>query len=354
MSKHEKKSKLEGLQVVLLLCGMLLFIVLVTARFGDVQIPLQDFFAIIGSKIPIIADFIDMEGIPKGYVTIVILRFRRIILSMLCGMGLSYAGVIYQSVFKNPMAEPYLLGVSSGAALGATIGTILAGTVHISFQFLGFGTIHIFAFIGALLALFIVFSLGATITRASMGFLLLVGLAINYFISSIISLLIMLHQQQLEEVYFWTMGSFQTSQWEEIFLVGILLLVVVFLSYPEQRTLDIMLLGDEQASALGVDVVKTKKRLLIASSLLSAGIVSSVGIIGFVGLIVPHFTRIIVGPKHKKLLPYSMVFGGVFLTIADTVARSVLDRRELSVGIITSLIGVPFFIYMLIRDRKGK
>ena len=328
---------------------VLLGVILAVASIGNVTVPLREFFAIILSKIPFVKQFIDTSIIIESHETIVLnLRLPRIILSMFAGFGLSYSGVIYQGVFRNPMAEPYLLGVSSGAALGATLASIFP----ISIWFLGFSFVSISAFVGAIGVLYMIFTITKAKGSKSLNVLLLAGLSINYFVSSIISLLMMFNQSKISAVYFWTMGSFSRASYEKILVVAIVVIVTIVITYPMHRNLDIMLLGDEQALSLGVEVGVIKKRLLMATSLMAAVIVASCGIIGFVGLIIPHLVRLFVGPSHKRLLIQSTLIGGIFLILSDTVARSILENKEISVGIITSIFGVPFFIWMLMKYKQ--
>lgn len=328
--------------------GLLIGLIIVVAGIGNVTIPVSEFFKILGSRLPFFNTRIDTQLIKPSHMTIVLnLRLPRILLSMLAGFGLAYSGVVYQGVFKNPMAEPYLLGVSSGAALGATIGSVFP----INVRLLGFSYVSILAFLGALAVLNLIFAFTAS-KQNSMNVLLLTGIAINAFISSIISLIMMFNHDKIDEVYFWTMGSFQAASYDKILVVGIVVFGAILMTLPYHRHIDILLLGDDQATSLGVDVVKVKKSLLVVTSLMTAVIVASCGIIGFVGLIVPHFVRVVIGPSHKRLLPYAMVVGGIFMILSDTVARSILENKEISTGIITSLIGVPFFIWMLLRNRQ--
>jgi iron complex transport system permease protein len=334
---------------ILITLVVLLVVILVVASIGNVTVPIKEFFVIIASKIPWVRNMVDTGQIIDSHETIVLnLRLPRIILSMFAGFGLAYSGVVYQGVFRNPMAEPYLLGVSSGAALGATIASIFP----LSVWFLGFSYVSILAFFGAISVLYLIFMITRSKGSASMNFLLLAGLAINYFISSMISLLMMFNQDKISDIYYWTMGSFRTASYEKIMVLGIIVALTIILTYPMHKNLDIMLLGDEQALSLGVDVAKVKKRLLVITSFMTAVIVASCGIIGFVGLIIPHVVRLFVGPSHKKLLIHSTFLGGVFLILSDTLARSLLENKEISVGIITSIFGVPFFIWMLMKNKQ--
>lgn len=326
---------------------LLLVTVMVSAVFGTADISLGDFARAIMSKMPWMGMDLD---IPKGHEIIIFnLRLPRIMLALFAGGGLAIAGTVFQGVFSNPMAEPYLLGVSSGAAFGATVAAI----VDIQFRFMAFGTVSLFAFLGALTVVLLVYRLAMQKGQLPVTVLLLSGLAVNYFLSSLITLMMTFNQDQLESVYFWTLGSFKSASWEKVMVVGVIVIIGCSYIYKYARELDLIMLGDEQAKSLGVDVESLKKRLLMVSSLVAAVIVAASGIIGFVGLIIPHGVRMITGPSHRKLMPLAAVGGGVFLIICDTIARTILTNKELSVGIITSLCGVPFFLWLLYSNRKA-
>lgn len=338
-------------KLVLFAIMMALLLVTVTATlFGSANIKVSDFGQIILSRIPLIGSRFSLENISTAHQTIVLnLRLPRVMLALLAGVGLSLAGVVFQGTFSNPMAEPYLLGVSSGAAFGATIAAIM----NIQISLLGFGGMSIFAFAGALLVVFLIFRVALVQGELPMSVLLLAGLSINYFFSSLIALLMTLHQDKLESVYFWTMGSFRLANWNKVMVVGTVVLFSYIYVTRRKRELDLLLLGDEQAKSLGVEVARVKRELLVIASLMTATIVAASGIIGFVGLIIPHSARLVVGPKHNRLLVLSAIMGAIFLVLADTIARSILSNRELSIGIITSLCGVPFFLVHLFRNRRS-
>lgn len=326
---------------------VLLFVtVIVAAIFGSADIGVGDFFRTVLSKTP---EFEGVFEIPRSHEIIIFnLRLPRILLALMAGIGLSIGGCVFQGVFSNPMAEPYLLGVSSGAAFGATVAAILQVQIH----FLSFGAVSLFAFAGAMMVVLLIYHMAMVKGTLPVAVLLLSGLAVNYFLSSLITLLMTFNQDQLESVYFWTLGSFKNATWEKVLLVTAVVLVSSVYIYIYSKELDMIMLGDEQAKSVGVEVDVLKKRLLLVSSLSAAVIVSASGIIGFVGLIVPHGVRLITGPTHKKLLPLAGISGGIFLIICDTIARSILENKELSVGIITSLCGVPFFLWLLYKNRR--
>ncbi len=331
---------------------VLAFLTIMTSLLlGTVSISVPDSFRILGSRLPIIGSGISLEGLSSAQQTIVLdLRLPRTLMAFLAGMGLAVAGCIYQGIFSNPMADPYLLGVSSGAALGATMALFLP----ISSVIFSLSTTSVFAFGGALLVLLFVFTLAKGRRKMDSLSLILAGVTINYFISALIALLMLFNRKQLESVYFWTLGSFKDSRWGMIGLTAIVLVVVFVILYRHSRALNLIMLGEDQAKSLGVSTERVKKLLLGAASLLVAVIVANCGIIGFVGLIIPHGARMLVGPDHKRLLPFSLVLGGVFMLVSDTLARSLIPNMEISVGIITSLFGVPFFLLLLLKNRRQR
>ena len=271
----------------------------------------------------------------------------RILLAGIVGAALAFSGTIYQGLFKNPMAESFVLGVSAGAALGGAIGMILGIS-----RVMGIGGTGLMAFTGALLTTYLVYQLGRTGGRVSMTSLLLAGMAINFMLSAAISLLMIFNRQRMDNIIMWTMGSFANSTWGKVVLAFITVIAGMLVTRFFARDLNVLLMGEEEAKHLGIDVERTKKILLALSSFIAAMAVAVSGIIGFVGLIVPHAIRLVMGPDHRVLLPYSAVVGSIFLIIADTMARTLVSPLEIPVGIITALAGAPFFLYLLSRKKR--
>lgn len=278
------------------------------------------------------------------------IRLPRMALSALVGASLALSGTVYQGLFRNPMADPYVIGSSAGASLGATIAMMLP----ISLRLLGLSAISLFAFVGSLATVALVFNLARTGQRTPMINLILSGVAVSSVLSAVVSLLMfVMPQEGLHGLVFWLMGGFSGRNWNHVaaaippFLIG---LAVVLL---HARHLNAILLGEEEALSLGVDVPRVTRRLVAVASLLTASSVAAGGIIAFAGLVVPHLVRLIVGPDHRRLIPNSCLLGAVFMLLADTVARCVIPPRELPVGIVTALTGGPFFIYLL-RKHKPK
>ena len=292
---------------------------------------------------------VDMEGISQGSISIIWnVRLPRVILGFLAGASLAVCGAGFQGIFKNPMADPFVLGVSSGAALGASVGIVL----HFTGGFLGLNGTTLVAFMGAFLSIALVYSISRVGKRVPVATLLLSGIAVNQTLTAVISLVMIFNKQSMDQIMFWTMGSLNGKGWNQILTVLPYVAAGLLLLFTSCRELDIMLTGEDTAVQLGVNVEFLKKKVLFASSIITAAIISVTGIIGFVGLVVPHVVRILTGPKHRRLMPLSLVMGGTFLIICDTVSRSVATQ-EIPVGIITAVCGGPFFLYLLRKARKG-
>ncbi len=274
------------------------------------------------------------------------LRLPRVLLAGLTGAALAAAGATYQGLFQNPMADPFIIGVSSGAAVGAA-GVMVVG----SRLGLGGAAVPVAAFVGASLTVILVYLLARTDGRAPVTRLLLVGVAVSAALSGVVSLLIFLSGREIRAVIYWTMGGLGGAHWGQLynvfpfFVLGMIPLLVY------AKPLNAMLFGDEIAAHLGVDVRRLRLRSLLAASMLAAAAVSVAGTIGFVGLIVPHMVRIVIGPDHRVLVPASALAGIPFLILADLVARTIVSPAEMPVGILTAMLGGPFFLYLLRRGR---
>jgi len=325
-----------GAWVVGLLCA-LVAVALVSATIGPVAIG-------VGSVADIaLAALLDgTTDAPAGHRTIVMsIRLPRIVLGALVGFALASAGTVMQGFFRNPMADPSIVGVSAGAATGAVAAILAPIALPVA--------LPVAAFAGALLAGFGVYVLASEGGRTPVGTLLLAGVAIQTFLGAVVSFMLVQAGRDLREAIYWLMGHLQHSTWTE---AGVVAAVVVpgflgLLVYA--RDLNVLLLGEEDAHSLGIEVERTKRLLLAVSSLLTAAAVAVAGVIGFVGLVVPHVMRLLVGPDHRILLPTSALAGAAFLVATDTVARA--GTAELPVGIVTAAVGAPFFLYLL-RNRE--
>jgi len=322
-------------------------VILVCTFFGAADITIEDTLMILANKAFGAFDG-EVEALGAKATIIWRLRFPRSLLAFLVGGGLALCGGVYQAIFKNPMADPFILGISSGAAFGATIGILL----NFSTSFMGMNSTSLLAFAGSLLSIFFVYNIAKVGRQANTTSLLLCGTAVNQFLTALISFAMLIFSNEMKKIYFWTLGSFSSKGWDHVSTVVPYVFIGLIIILIFAKELDIMVLGDETAVRFGVDVEKNKRILFLVTSLVMAACVSVSGIIGFVGLIAPHVIRLIVGPSHKKLLPMSFVLGGVVLCICDTIARSVM-AAEIPVGIVTAIVGAPFFIYLL-RARNSE
>ena len=280
---------------------------------------------------------------PSEKTIIFSIRLPRVIFAGLVGASLSAAGVIFQALLRNPLADPFILGISGGSAVGAIIGIII-GLGSVPFGIPGL------AFLGAVITVILVFLIGKTNKELHSNTLLLAGVIVNAFFSAIIMFLISISTNtNLHNITFWLMGDLSLATWIKILFVSVLLLFGFAIIYSYARPLNLIVTGEETAMQLGVNVERTKIILFLAGSLVTALAVSFSGIIGFVGLIIPHIMRMLLGPDHRLLLPASFLFGASFLVLADTIARTVIPHSELPVGVITAICGAPYFIYLLRR-----
>lgn len=276
-------------------------------------------------------------------------RLPRIILAVLTGSLLSMAGAVYQAIFQNPMADPYVIGISSGAAFGATIAIIFLPPMML----LGNSIVSLAAFLSAILTSILVYFISKTKRGVDTFSLLLTGVVISTVLSSFISLIMLAHQDEAMKIMTWTMGSFNAKSWNHVITILIPTVIGIFFTIYHGKDLNVLVMGEEEAMTMGLDTKRLKRNMLLICALLTSIAVSVSGIIGFVGLIVPHFIRLIFGSEHKFLLKASFVFGAIFMLLSDTIARSLIDGFEVPVGIITSLIGGPLFLILLVRYRRS-
>jgi iron complex transport system permease protein len=276
-------------------------------------------------------------------VIVVHVRLPRIILAGIVGASLSVAGAVFQALFRNPLADPYILGISSGSAVGAILAIILG-------LGLGFMSVPSASFCGALLTIMLVLGIGGSRYGFRTNTLLLAGVIVGSFFSAVIMFLVSITQdERVHSIIFWLMGDFSHSAYTDIAIVTPFVIAGFSIIYLHAHPLNLILTGEESALHLGVEVEKVKRLLLIAASLITGVVVSVSGVIGFVGLIVPHMMRMVFGPDHRLLLPASGLFGLSFLVIADTIARTIIAPVELPVGVVTAIFGAPFFVYLLRR-----
>ncbi len=332
----------RGRRVILISLLILLATLVVSGGIGAVRIPPLEVIRLLLSRVPGIA----VEPTwPEAHATIMwSIRLPRVVLGALAGMALSVAGGAYQGLFKNPLADPYVLGVSAGSALGGAVAIAFLERLQIDVL----GPVPVFAFLGGLLAVGLVYRLAAIGRRVPEVALLLAGVAVGSFAISMVSLILYFTNPQARDaIIFWMMGGLGSANWVKVgwMLPYLTIGMTALLFYG--RELNAMLMGEESAHHLGVDVEWIKRVILMAGTLLTAGTVAFCGTIGFVGLIVPHVVRLLVGPDHRMLLPASAVVGAIVLVGADTLARSLLGDQEIPVGLVMAVLGGPFFLWLL-------
>jgi len=277
------------------------------------------------------------------------IRLPRVLLAGLVGGTLAYSGAAYQGVFRNPLADPYLLGVAAGAGLAATI--VIVGPVPATYG--NVSLITLAAFGGALAAIVLTYGLARMGGTTPTTTLILSGVAVSALAVSATSYLMLANQRDTISVLSWLLGGFNNSGWNKMWFIVPYTVPAVVIIFLHGRLLNVMQLDEQQAQQLGVNVERTKLIVLLASSLAAAAAVSVAGIIGFVGLVVPHAVRLLLGPDYRQLLPLSALLGASFLILADLAARTAISPGELPVGVITAFLGAPFFLYLLRRQRKA-
>jgi iron complex transport system permease protein len=310
--------------------------------FGAVSVPVQDVLAAIG-RAAAGAELSPDQGLIIG------LRLPRVLLAALVGASLAGAGVLYQALFRNALADPYILGVSSGAGLGATIALVFVGASAIAML-----VVPSAAFVAAMGTIVLVAAIATRRGVMDTLSLLLAGVAVSYTLAALTSFALVVRREQMSRIVFWMMGGLQSATWGYVAVVGAMLAVGLAVPLLFARELNIILLGDERAGELGVSVERVKRVMLAAASLMVSAAVSVSGLIGLVGLMTPHMARLVLGPDHRLLLPASVLSGAVVMVLADLAARLVLAPVELPVGIVTALAGGPVFVWLLAKTRGGR
>jgi iron complex transport system permease protein len=274
------------------------------------------------------------------------IRLPRVVLGVLVGAMLAAAGTAYQGVFRNPLADPYLLGISSGAGLGATLGIVAGGAV-------GPLGVPVLAFGGGLLGVAATYALGSTVGGGRGAVvIILAGVAVGAFFNAVQNFVQQQYDDSLLSVYSWMLGRLSTDGWSDVLVALPYVAFACATILLHRRLLDVMSVGDVEAASLGVDPARVRLRLVLAATLGTAAVVSVSGLIGFVGIVVPHAVRLLLGSGHRTLLPLSVLLGAAFLVLCDVVARTALAPAEVPIGVVTALVGAPFFLVVL-RRHKG-
>jgi iron complex transport system permease protein len=326
---------------------ILLLALIASVGVGSVFIPPMSTLRILLDWLP----FIQLEPAwPDTFATILFrVRLPHTALIGLTGAALGGSGAVYQGVFRNPLADPYLIGVASGAGLGA----VLAMSRDWPQNLLGFYTIPIAAFIGALITITFVYNLARTSRAASTTTLILAGVAVSSFATALTSYLMLRSSEELRRALGWLLGGAIFSGWDPVVAVFPYITIGLLLLLTSGHALNVLQFGEEQAQQMGLRVERIKFFLIVAASLTTAAAVAFAGIIGFVGLIVPHLVRILWGPDYRRLIPLSILGGSSLLLLADLLARAALSPQVLPVGIVTALAGAPFFLWLLSRARTS-
>ncbi len=336
---------------MVVLLGALVLSLLAAVTFGSVEIPIGDVYRLLVEKLYHLIFLQDGSwGDGSLFRTVWYIRLPRLILAIAIGMGLAVCGVVMQAIVKNPLADPYVLGISSGASLGATLAILLGVGVIFGKNFVG-----VMAFLGAFLVSLAVVGLANIGGRANSVKLLLAGTALSSVCGAFSSFVVYFaHDREgMQTVTYWMMGALGGATWA---LDGVVLLVVLagtIFFMTQYRTLNLMLLGDEAAVTLGTDLHRRRQLYLLVSAAMVGFAVYAAGMIGFVGLVIPHVIRMLYGTNHKRLLPLSALTGSIFLLWADVACRTIIPGQELPIGILTSMIGAPCFIYLMARKRYG-
>jgi iron complex transport system permease protein len=336
------------LLILLALGAFLLFCLLIAVSLGAVPISPLDIIKMMLNKTGLFHFTPTWQS--SDETILFLIRLPRVIAGSLVGAALASAGVLFQGMLRNPMADPYIIGTSAGAAFGATIVMMLP----VSVAFLSFGLVPIAAFFGALGAVLLVYNLARVGGKTPIVRMLLAGFAVSAMLAASVVLMVTLSSRTglLQNVYSFLMGSISVSGWNQIIIVAPLIIVAIVAARFLAFRLNALSLGEEGAAYLGIDVERDKIIVLALGSLLTAAAVSISGLIGFVGLVVPHAVRLVLGPDHRLLLPAAALSGGAFIVLADLFARTVLAPSEIPIGIITAIIGAPFFIYLLRHTRR--
>jgi len=310
------------------------------------SIPVYDVLRILLGKIPGLENLFSFTY-PLSWETIIFrIKLPRVLLGALVGASLAVSGTCLQGLFRNPMADPFVIGISSGAALGAVIALALEKVYTINATYVG----PFFAFAGALGAVLLVYGISRVGRYVPVETLVLAGVAVAAFLSAVTSVVVYEYSGDVIKVFFWMTGSVGAAKWIDVMIVLPVFLIGTILLFFFSRDLNGVVLGEETAQSLGIDVETTKKIILAISSLITASAVVTSGTIGFVGLITPHIMRLFVGPDHRILIPSSAIAGGIFLIWCDAISRTIIN---VPVAMVTALFGGPFFIYLLIRRKRS-
>lgn len=330
---------------VLVACGIALMALVLAVSVGSVSIPFDVIMRVLGASWwPALASDVS----PQMQTIVLSIRVPRVVLVALTGAALSATGAAYQGLFRNALADPYIIGVASGAGLGAMIMVAVGGIV-----WLGSMALPVGAFIGALAVVAVVFGIAARRQAYSNNDLILAGIALGTLASAMTTFVMIQLGRQTTQLLAFLLGSFANVGWDAVWIVAASVVVGMACLVIAARDLNVLLFSEEQALFLGINVSRVRWLVVLGATLMSATAVAFHGLIGFVGIIVPHSLRLLVGSDHRRLIPLAAIYGGVFLMIADLLARTLLAPQELPLGIVTATIGAPFFLWQLMTSKRG-
>ena len=331
-----------------LLGALLACLMLVSLGMGPVSVEPSRVAAILLGADSSLSELSSSAAITDAeFIIVRTIRPPRVLLAVLIGALLALSGAVMQGLFQNPMADPYVVGVSSGAALGATIALSLSLEIWVW----GIHSVSLFAFVGALAVTMLVYGISVRGGKVAVPVLLLTGVALGSLAAALTSFLMLMSEQNLHRILYWLLGGLASRRWEHVEMVWPYAVVGVIVLQVHARDLNLLLQGEESAQHLGVNVERVKLLLLGTTALLTAAAVAVSGIVGFVGLLVPHMMRLLVGPDHRRLFPASALGGAILVVGADILARTLIAPAEIPLGVITSLLGCPFFLFLLHRRR---
>ena len=340
----------RGITLSIVLAVVLIAGVLLSSIIGQLSISPSEVLGSLLRAVGINTSLAPTDPIVES--TLWVVRFPRIVMALAVGAALAVAGAVMQAIFGNPLAEPGVVGVSSGAALGAAAAIVLGGNIAILANLGSWGT-ALFAFVGGLLATLLVYFMSRANGRTEVVTLLLTGIAINAFAGAGLAFLLFIGDTaSREQITFWQLGSLNGSRWQEVAIVIVVAVIGIVIAVLLARRFDLLALGERNARHLGINVEALRIGSIVLVALLTGVAVAFCGIIAFVGLVVPHIIRMAIGPSHRSLIIASAVGGGVLLVFADPLARTLVAGADLPIGMLTSLIGGPFFFYLLARQRK--
>lgn len=344
---------------ILILAVAMVAVICWSASAGTAGVPAGVALRVLLSKMPVIGRYVSLSeadvapyDLESVEIIVTQIRLPRIVLGLLVGAGLSATGASFQGLFRNPLADPYIIGASSGAALGACIGILAAGATGIGSLSAPSSYIPLFAFAGAVITVAFVYALATWDGCLPTDTFLLAGVVVGSFVWAAVSFLMVVAGEDLPKVVMWLMGSLSAKSWSHVRITAPYVIGGTLALTALGRDLNLIAVGEEPARYMGLDVERFKKVIIVIGSLITAAVVSTSGLIGFVGLVVPHIARMIIGPDHRSLIPVSAAGGAIFMVAADTLARVIIPPREIPVGVITAMAGAPFFFYLLRRRKR--